>query len=273
MYLIRWQQFSMVFIDADFCRYFASHLFAVASEHNRFLYSHLLQRGNGFCTVVLDAVIDDDMSDILAVYSNMDDSSCVVAVVPGYTQLLHQLCVSHINDFAGHDSPYAMPCNLFNVAYLAAVNCLVREGVTQCCADRVRREMLHVSSQMQQFVFVELVGMYGFNSKLAVGEGSCLVEYHCRHIGKCIHIVTTLDEYTLARGTAETTKEGKGYADDKRTRTADDKEDEGTLQPCGKGVDKRHPCECPGVAWRNDGDGQRCEDYDRRVDASKPGNK
>ena len=125
--------------------------------------------------------------------------------------------------------------------------------------------MLHMSSKMKQFMFIEIAGMHCLYSKLAMGQCACLVEHYCAKVGQCVHISTALDEYSSARCRSDAAEERQRYTDDQGARTRDYEEYQCSIQPCG---------ECCGIAicreeWRNESQCQCRKHYYRGIDMRK----
>ena len=162
------------------------------------------------------------------------DCAHVRAVVPLCSDGLHHLAVAYAYEVVAHAGLDALSCNLFHIAQLAAVGSLVGEGIAQGGTDGVGREVFYVGGQMQQLVLVAGVGMYGSHGKLPVRQSARLVEDHRLQLCQHIHVVAALDEDAPSRGTADAAKERERHADDERTGTRHDKEQQGTVEPGGK---------------------------------------
>ena len=61
-------------------------------------------------------------------------------------------------------------------------------------------------SQMKQFLFIDIIGMDGFNCKDALGKRACLVEYYGRKARQSVHIVSAFYQYSLSRCAADAAK-------------------------------------------------------------------
>ena len=183
-------------------------------------------------------IVDDDMSDILAVYSHMYDSAYMMAFVPRGAYRLHHLFVADTDESTAYIGTHALTCHFLDVGYLAAVVSLLRESIAQSGSDRMRREVLYMRSQMKQFVSIELRWMHRLYGKLAVCERAGLVEHHNAELSQRVHIVAALDEYSAARRTTQSAEERERHTDDQCTRTRNDKEDERSMQPYGKRFDE-----------------------------------
>lgn len=79
-----------------------------------------------------------------------------------------------------------------------------------------------MGGEMQELVLITGFWMNSLYGKLSMRQRSCLVEDNSIDFGKYIHVVGTLDKNTFTRGTTDTSKEGKRYADDQGTGTTDD---------------------------------------------------
>src|SRR3712207_9336277 len=84
-------------------------------------------------------------------------------------------------------------------------------GVFQAHGDGVGGVSLHVGCQMEQFLGVDVVGMYCFDSEIAVRQRSRFVENNGRSLSQRIHEVAALDENTVARGAANAREERQGH--------------------------------------------------------------
>ena len=112
-----------------------------------------------------------------------------------------------------------MTSYLLNITHLTTIRSLIREGIAQSRTNGVSGEVLNMSCEMEQLMFITSVRMNSLNSKLAMRESARLIEDNGIDLGEDIHIIGTLDEDTFARGTAYAPKEGKGHADDEGTGT------------------------------------------------------
>ena len=246
------------------------HFLTITCQHHGLPNTQLLELGNGFFTVSLDLVIDDNMSCILSVDSHVDNGSrcCLMlvltlwAVVPLGTDSVHHLCIAHTHDVITYLCADALACYLLDIADVATVGSFFRESVAQCSSDRVGGVVLHMGSQMQQMMGVVSLRVYSLYGKLPVGQGTCLVEDDGSHLGEDVHIVRSLDEYSPSGSSSDAPEEGEGHTDDQRTWTTDNEEHEGSIEPCGK----RTSQEC-----RNDCEGDGGKHHYRRIDAGKAG--
>ena len=123
-------------------------------------------------------------------------------------------------------------------------------------------EMFDMRCEVQQLVFVASIRMYSLNGELTMREGARLVEDHGIYFGQDIHIVGAFDKDSLARSTANATKEREGHTDDKGTGTRDHEEHQSAIQPSGEATTKERG---------NNGQCQSSEHHDRRIDAGKAG--
>ena len=164
----------------------------------------------------------------------MDDGSSVVAIVPFRTNGIHHLIISHAHQLVAHLCTNALSGYFLNVLDTATIGSLVREGIAKGSANRVGREMLHMSSKVKQLMLVAGIRMNGRHAELTVGKRTGLVEDHSAHLCQYVHIAGTFDEDALARGSADAAKEGEWNTDHQCTRTADHQEGEGTVEPGGE---------------------------------------
>ena len=155
--LVGWQQFCAALVQSQFVGNIFSHFSAVARQHYRFLYSQFFQLSDSVGTSFLKGVVDYNMSRVLAINGDVDDSSHLVAVVPLGTDAFHHLLVAHANHLAVHFGTDTLSCNFLYIGHLAAVRSFLREGSTQGCSDRMSGEMLGMSCQMKQdFLLVRI---------------------------------------------------------------------------------------------------------------------
>ena len=116
--------------------------------------------------------------------------------------------------------------------------------------------------------------MHRLDGKLPMSQRAGLVEDHSVDLRQNIHIVGTLDEDTLARGTANAAEEREGHADDQGTGTGHHEEHQSTIEPGGEGVEERggrkEEGEMRTERWDN-GQGQGEEDDNGGVDPGKAG--
>ena len=207
------------------------HLLAVASKHDGLLHPQRLKSGNGLSTVRLDLVVDDNMAGILTVDGDVDDGANVMAVMPLGANSVHHLCITDADDLIPYPCTDAVTCNLLNISNLTAIGSLIRKGIAQSRTNGVSGEVLNMSCEMEQLMFITSVRMNSLNSKLTMCQRTRLIEDNGIHLRKHIHIIGTLDKDSFARGTAYAPKEGKGHADDESTGTRNDEEHQGTIQP------------------------------------------
>ena len=212
-------------------RHMVGNFLAIASEHDGLRNAKCLQLNNGLRTVGLDLVVDNNMACILTINRHMDDSTDVMTVVPLRPNGIHHLRVAHADDFVPYPRTDTMTRNLLDIADMTTIRRLIRKGITQGSANGMGREMLDMSSEMEQLVFVVGVRVYSLNSELSMREGARLVEDHGIDLGKNIHIVGTLDEDSFARSTTYASKECERDADDKSARTRNHEEHQGTIEP------------------------------------------
>ena len=107
---------------------------------------------------------------------------------------------------------------------------------------------LNVGRKMQQFGFGELFGMHGVYFEYTVGKGSGFIEYHCSSLGQGIHIISTFDEDSAMRSSADSAEKCERNGNNQGARTAYDEEGEGAIKPGCKGIAIRGIEE-----WRNKG--------------------
>ena len=100
-----------------------------------------------------------------------------------------------------------MSRNLLDIAYAAAVGRLVGKRGAQGLANGMRRVVLDMGGEMQQFLLIEFLGVYGLDRKFSARQRACLVEDNGAEISQHVHIAASLDQYSLARGASETAEE------------------------------------------------------------------
>ena len=133
-----------------------SHFLTITSKHDGTSDAKLLELGNGLSTVGLDLVVDDDMACIFTIDGYMNDSagigmmsmSALRAVVPFCTYVIHHLRVANADHLIPYPGADAMTCFLLNITDYAAIGSLIREGVTQGCANGMGREVFDMGSKM-----------------------------------------------------------------------------------------------------------------------------
>ena len=179
----------------------------VPGQHHRILDTQTLQSRNRLGAVLLDTVAYHYMSGIFSVHRDMDDGSDKVAFVPFHSKRVHHLRVAHADAAPCHVRPYAVPRNLLDIAYAASVGSLVGKSGAQGLANRMRRVVLDMGGEMQQFLLIEILGVNGLDREFSARQRACLVEYNGTEISQHVHIAAPLDQYSLARGTAETAEE------------------------------------------------------------------
>ena len=117
------------------------------------------------------------MTCVLAVYGNLYDSSVVMARTPLCPNLLHQFAVAYCHAPAVYICYDSVTGGLLDIGYNAVI-LLVGICVAQCHCYGMGRVALHMGGQMQQFVVVNLLRMYGGHLKHALGQRSGLVKDH-----------------------------------------------------------------------------------------------
>ena len=250
----------MILVDGQFAGHISSHFLPVARQHHHTFYTLPFQTGYRPFAVVLDAVVNDDMTCILAVHRHMDDRTHVLAVGPAGTHGIHHACVAHAHHVIAHTRLDTLAGNLLHLTHTAAVGGLLGEGLAQGSADGVGAEMLDVCRQMQQLPLVEGVRMHCRHRKLSVSQRARLVEHHRAELRQDVHIVRALDEYTFARGPADTPEEGQRHTDDQCAGARHHQEHQCPVEPCGE--------RCPEVTrqqGRNHGQGHGGKHHHRRI--------
>ena len=61
------------------------------------------------------------------------------------------------------------------------------------------RKMLHMRSQMQQLMLIEIIRMNSLHLELAIRQRPRLIENHHAKIRQRIHIIAALDQYSPPR--------------------------------------------------------------------------
>ena len=211
------------------------------------------------------------MAGILTVNRHMDNGTHMMAVVPTGTHGIHQLRISNGHHALIHMSRNALTCNLFHLTDMTAIDSLVREGITQGSTDGMRREVLHMSGQMQQLVLVKLVRMYSLHGKLPVRQRPRLVKHQGLHLRKHVHIVGTLDQNTLPRGSANASEEGQRHTEHKGTGTRHHQKQQGAVEPGRESGEERGLRRERYEYWRNDSQGHCGKDHNGCIDTGKTG--
>ena len=223
----------MVFRETEGGGDMVCHLFAVTCKHDGLGDTQGLQGGDGLSTVGLNLVIDDDMTRIFPINGYMDDGTHMMAVVPLGTDAVHHLRITHADNLIPYLRTDTVTGNLLDIRDRTTVRRLIRKGITQGCTDGMGGEVLDMRCKVKEFFFFRsiliphssfliprtITGriMNSLNSKLSMCQRAGLIEYHGIDLRQDIHVVRTLDEDTLLRGTTDATKEREGHTDDKGT--------------------------------------------------------
>ena len=131
--------------------------------------------------------------------------------MPFGTHGIHHLRITHTDHLLSHLGTNALTSQLFHIAHLATIGCLIGEGVAQGSTNGMSREMFHMGSHVQDMGGIWMYGLYG---KTSMRQGSRLVEHHSIYLCQEVQIVGTLHQNTLPRSTANAAKEGQGHTDD-----------------------------------------------------------
>ena len=137
------------------------------------------------------------MAGILTVNGHMYDSAVMMACTPLCPDLLHETAVTYCNPASVHCSHDSVACGLLHICYHAVV-ILIGICVTQRHCDRMSGMTLHMSRQVQKFVIVNVLRVYGRNLEHTLCQRSGLIEHHGIHAGQLVNQVGTLNKDTLA---------------------------------------------------------------------------
>ena len=155
-----------------------------------------------------------------------------MAVVPLRSNAFHHLRVAYTYHLIPNLSTDTMTCDLLHIAHDTTIRSLIRESIPQCGSYRMSGEMLYMGSKMKKLMLITSIRMYGRHSELSVCQRTSLVKYHHRHLRQHVHIVGSLDEDSLARGSSDTAKERQRHTDDQGTGTTDHEEHQRPIEPC-----------------------------------------
>ena len=124
------EQLSKVSVESKAIRDMLRDLLAVPCEHHCPADSQFPKFPYGFGTVVLDLVVDDDVSGIDAVYRYVNDGPDIVgATVPGGSDVFHQPGIADADSLVADAGADPHSCQFLDVADAAAVGSFFREGV------------------------------------------------------------------------------------------------------------------------------------------------
>ena len=206
--------------------------FLVAGEHDGFPDANGMQGRQGWGGIGLDAVANNNMAGINAVYGHMDDGAFVVARAPGGTYCLHELAVAHRHFLAVDGGHNAMSRRLLDVRH-GAVVLLVGVGIPQGHGYGMGRMPLHVRCQVQKFLIGNHFRMHRRHLKHAFREGAGFVEHHRLQLGKLVHEVGAFDEDALLGRAAQAAKKSERYGNYQRARTGYHQEQQAAVNPGG----------------------------------------
>ena len=230
MYLIPRQKLAVIAVQAQRCGHILGYRFPVSREHNALFHTGLFQLCNPTCRILLHHIGNDDMTCIRPVNGNVNNRSCLVAILIGSANAAHQLAVTHGNSLAvDHrknsvtadllDFPNAVKIHLFAVSSLQALGYWVR--ACAFCQRRVGKKCILVHGVM----------VYACHLKYALGEGACFVKDHIFGLGKGLQIVGALYENALSACAADACKKAEGHADHQRAGAADHQEGQRSVDP------------------------------------------
>ena len=208
------------------------HSFLVSGKHHGPGNTGGLEGVDAFGRIGLDAVADDDVAQVLAVHSHVDDGSFLLAGVPIGAFGLHQLAVTDGYPFAVHLRHHPVTGGFFDPLHRAVV-LLVRIGVFEGHGDGVGGVTLYVGGHMQQLLLVHNFRMHGRYFKHTFGKGSGLVKDHGLHLGKGVQKIGALHQNTLAGCPSKASKEGERDRDDQGAGTGDYKKHKSSVDPGG----------------------------------------
>ena len=257
--LVAGQQLGVVFVQAEFCCDGARHLLAVAGEHNAAIDARGVQIADGLLGIVLHHIGDDDMAGIRAVDGDVQDGAGELAVMPIRAVGGHQLVVAHEHHVlidGGLDSVAGFLGGLRDARLVdvAVVGLLDGDG------DRMVGERFRVRRHGQHVIGVDAVlGVDGDHVEGAGCEGAGLVEHDGVDLRQRLEVVGALDEDAELGRPADAAEERQRHADDQGARAAHHEEGESAQDPIGPRLHAHQR--------RDDGDRQRREGDDGRVDA------
>ena len=177
-----------------------------------------------------DHITDQDMSGILAVYSNMDDGADAVAVDIINAKALHQFCISGSDIFTVYLCCYTVSADLFDVRDTASVDQFSICSL-QTLADRMARSTLSKCCVFQNIFLTDRIVVNTGYFKDTLCHGTGFIEYNVFGLGKCFQIVGTFHQDTFMACAADTGEEAERNTDDQCTRAADNQEGQRTVNP------------------------------------------
>ena len=138
----------MVFREMEFVGDMISHFLTIASKHDGTSDAQFLELGDGLSAVRLNLVVDNDMTCIFTINGYMDDGTNMMAVVPFCAYGIHHLCIAHTDHLIPYPCTDTMTCDLLDLTDDAAIGSLIREGITQGCANGMGREVFDMGSKV-----------------------------------------------------------------------------------------------------------------------------
>ena len=202
----------MVFVQLQLTSHALCHILTVTCQHHGFLHTQCLHGSNSRFTILFHHIVDEDVSRIFSINSHMDNGARIaITGMPLGSHSIHHLRIAHTDHLLTHLGSNALARQLFHITHLATIGSLIGEGVAQGSTNGMSREVLHMSSHVQDMGGIR---MYSLHGKTSMRQGACLVEHHSIHLCQEVQIVGALHQNTLPRGTANTAKEGQGHTDD-----------------------------------------------------------
>ena len=134
------------------------------------------------------------MPSILAIDSNMNNRTDMMAITPLGSNSVHHLRITDADDAPFHIRLDTMTGHLLDIRYLATICSLIRECIAQGSTYRMRREMFDMGRKMKQLLLVNMVRMDGSHRKLSMRQRASLVEDNGMNLRQNIHIVSAFDE-------------------------------------------------------------------------------
>ena len=165
------------------------------------------------------------MPGIQPVHLHVYRRAYVVAGVPLRTQFVHELGIAHAHRLSVDHSAHAAPGQLLHRADAALVDVLT-VGLADGAGDGMVGIALRIRRQLQKFRLGDLVGMDGGDVEHALGQRARLVKDDDLRLRERFQIAAALDEYAVARGSADAAEEAQRHGDDQRAGAGDHQEDQ-----------------------------------------------
>ncbi len=184
-HLVGGHQLGMIFVEPQLPCHRLCYRLTVAGEHHGALHSELLQCPDSLLGVGLHLVGNDDMACIVAVDSHMNHCSHDVAAQRAGVHMsphgFHHPHIAHADLLAVDARLHTFTGHFFDAFHLTVVMFL-RISLAQGRRNGVSGEAFHMGGQVKQLALIEVIGMYGRDSKDALGERARLVEHYGSHL-------------------------------------------------------------------------------------------